>query len=463
MKGNNKWMTIENISVQYTHEVPHVSKEKSKKHLGLLIGTLALLLISVICFIKYKPYYDAWYEQRLETTLGLIINYSLLGLFIFQLFFIAYNTYLFLKYRPTPAVTDDALPKCTVIIPAYNEGRLVYSTLQSIVESDYPSDKLEIWAIDDGSQDDTWMWIERARIELGAVIHTHRQPQNMGKRQALYYGFHQGSGEVFITIDSDSIIEKDTLRHMVSPFVQDQQCGAVAGNVKVLNKEEGFIPRMLNVSFVFSFEFIRSAQSALGFVLCTPGALSAYRKKAVMPILEEWVHQQFAGAEATIGEDRAMTNMILAQGYDVTFQKNAVVYTNTPINFKTLHKMFTRWSRSNVRESLMMNKFIFKNFRPQNKLGARIIYFNQWLNILMAIPLVILMLVFIFSDPLLYICAGLSGIFIFSSIQMLFYAMRNKVTDALWAYPYSIFYMFALWWIVPYSILTVKNGGWLTR
>ena len=98
---------------------------------------------------------------------------------------------------------------------------------------------------------------------------------------------------------------------------------------------------------------------AIGFVLCTPGALSAYRKKAIEPILEHWLHQKFAGQDATIGEDRAMTNLILAQGYHVNFQKKAIVYTNTPITYHTLHKMFTRWSRSNVRETIMMNKFIF--------------------------------------------------------------------------------------------------------
>ena len=83
-----------------------------------------------------------------------------------------------------------------------------------------------------------------------------------------------------------------------------------------------------------------------------------------MNVLDRWINQKFAGEIATIGEDRAMTNMILEQSYNVLFQ-NANVLTNTPTQFENLHKMFTRWARSNVRETLMMNRFIFKTLEKQ--------------------------------------------------------------------------------------------------
>src|SRR5690606_6126378 len=107
----------------------------------------------------------------------------------------------------------------------------------------------------------------------------------------------------------------------------------------------------------------RSAQSMLGSVLCTPGALSAYRKEAVMACLPDWINQTFMGQPSDIGEDRAMTNMILKQGYHVQFQENAYVYTNIPKRYKNLYKMFIRWERSNVRENIMMSKFAFTDFR----------------------------------------------------------------------------------------------------
>lgn len=438
-------------------------KDMKKIDLGILVGVQILMLSAIFAFGNFRSYFEELHLQRMETIPGQILVYSLLTILVFQVLFLFYITYLYLRYKPVQSVTDEALPTCTVIVPAYNEGRLVYDTLKSISASDYPKEKMEIIAIDDGSNDDTWYWINKANVDLGYTLTIYKQPKNRGKRHALYKGFTTGSGEIFITIDSDSVVERNTIRNLVSPFVVNENCGGVAGNVKVLNKKQGIIPKMLNVSFVFSFEFIRAAQSSLGFVLCTPGALSAYKREAVLHSLEDWIEQKFMGNFATIGEDRAMTNLILKQGYDVQFQRNANVLTNTPTRFKNLHKMFTRWGRSNVRETLMMNGFVFKNFREKNKTGARFVFLNQWMTLLLALPLVILMFYFFLTHPFMYLTSALVGTFIFSSIQMLFFTKKYNFTEALWAYPYSVFYMFSLFWIYPFSILTVKNGGWLTR
>lgn len=438
-------------------------KNLRKRDFGILIGVQILMFSAIYALNNFRPYFEELHFRRMETMAGQILVFFLLAVLAFQIAFLIYIAWLFVKYKPTGSVADDDLPVCTIIVPAYNEGRLVYDTLKSIAACNYPPEKLEIMAIDDGSKDDTWYWINRANEDLGHILTVYQQPENRGKRHALHRGFTTGRGEIFITIDSDSVVEQDTLRNLASPFVKDQNTGGVAGNVKVLNKNQGIIPKMLNVSFVFSFEFIRSAQSSLGFVLCTPGALSAYRKEAVMNCLEDWIEQKFMGNYATIGEDRAMTNLILKQGYDVKFQKNANVLTNTPTGFRNLHKMFTRWGRSNVRETLMMNSFIFKDFRKKNKAGARFIYMNQWVKLLLVYPMTILMLYFLFTHPLLFLSSALTATFIFSSIQMFFFSSRYNFVDALWAYPYSVFYMFALFWISPFAIATVKNGRWLTR
>jgi len=137
----------------------------------------------------------------------------------------------------------------------------------------------------------------------------------------------------------------------------------------------------------FSFEFIRSAQSQLGSVLCTPGALAAYRKEAVLNCLEDWMHQTFMGKTTDIGEDRAMTNMILKQGMPVRFQSNAIVLTNIPERYKNLYKMFIRWERSNVRENIKMSKFAFTNYREESKVGPRILLLNQWIKVIFCLSI----------------------------------------------------------------------------
>lgn len=438
-------------------------KSLSKREFGVLIIVQILMFSAIYAVNNFSPYFEQLHFVRMQTLSGRILIFSMFSILVFQVSFLLYIAYLFFKYKAVESVSDEELPSCTIIVPAYNEGKLVYQTLISIAASDFPAHKMEVMAVDDGSSDDTWYWINKANADLGNTIAVHKQPVNKGKRHALHLGFTTGKGDVFISIDSDSVVEKNTVRNLVSPFAVNKNCGAVAGNVKVLNKNQGMIPRMLNVSFVFSFEFMRAAQSSLGFVLCTPGALSAYRREAVLHSLTDWIDQKFLGRAATIGEDRAMTNLILKQGYDVQFQKNANVLTNTPTSFKTLHKMFTRWGRSNVRETLMMNKFVFGDFRTKNKAGARFIFINQWVNLLAAFPLMFLMFYFLLTHPLLYLSSALTGTFIFASIQMLFFSKKYNFIDALWAYPYSVFYLFGLFWIFPFSIATVKNGGWLTR
>ena len=212
-----------------------------------------------------------------------------------------------------------------------------------------------------------------------------------------------------------------------------------------------------------SFEFVRSAESQLGSVLCTPGALAAYKASAVFKCLPEWIDQKFMGVASDIGEDRAMTNMILKQGKKVLFQRNAIVLTDVPERYKGLYKMFIRWGRSNVRENLVMSKFVFTNLRKESKVGARLLFTNQFLTIIMTYPFFLFMLYFIVMHPLLFISSTLLGILIVSSFPVLFYAKKYSAKESLWAYAYSVLYTFGLFWIAPYAIATAGRSGWLTR
>ncbi|MBQ0736475.1 glycosyltransferase family 2 protein [Aquimarina celericrescens] len=429
----------------------------------ILIVTFVLLFGAASLFYFLQPYFEEIHLERMNTPWGITLMITGISLLAIKISFIGYILFLYLRYKVIGSISNKELPLCTVIVPAYNEGELVYKTLHSLADSDYPAEKLQIISIDDGSQDDTWQWMKKAKDELGNRVSIYQQPENKGKRHALYRGFNLGMGDVFITVDSDSIVKKDTLRIMASPFVVNQNCGAVAGNVRVLNREKALIPRMLNVSFAFSFEFIRSAQSSLGSVLCTPGALSAYRREAVFNCLEDWISQTFMGQVSKIGEDRAMTNMILKQGYNVLFQRKAYVYTNIPERYKNLSKMFIRWERSNIRENIAMSKFAFTDFREGAKTGTRILLLNQWLKMIMAYPAAALMVFFILTYPLLFLSSTLVSILVFSSIQAFFYAKKHSLSESLWAYPYSIFYAFTLFWITPYAIATAGRSGWLTR
>jgi hyaluronan synthase len=424
----------------------------------ILLIVAAIVYSGIITMEQFK----AVAEDMRNTHSGAMYLSAMQMLIYLSVSVFIWRLVLVLCYRPAPTLSDARLPRITVIVPAYNEGKCVLKTLRSVLKSDYPADKLQIIAVNDGSKDDTLQWMQKAVDTSNGRIELINFPKNRGKRDAIYEGVRAGKGSVIITIDSDSIIERQTLRRLVSPFA-DPQVGAVAGNVRVLNRREGIIPRMLEVSFAYSFDFIRASQSMVNSVFCTPGALSAYRKKSINKDMKEWRDQTFFGKPATIGEDRAITNLVLKNGYDVRYQANSMVYTIVPTDYKQLVKMFLRWARSNVRESFVMGEFIFKKFRKGSRYGAIINFIMSILVMIIPQAIVGAVMCAMFMDPQVYISQVALGTVLASTVPVIFYSIRHRNSDALWAYAYGLFWLVALWWITPWSIITMSNGKWLTR
>ena len=426
------------------------------------------LAISIVCailiVIDHTPDLARFYQILLSSPIG--IGFVILG----KSLFVVYASVFFWRlclvacYRPTKACSDRELPNCTIIVPAYNEGRQVLHTLRSIVRSDIPAKKLQIIAVDDGSKDDTWRWIQKAARCFPGRIEAIHMEKNGGKRKALYQGFMRATGKVIVTIDSDSLVEPHTVRRLISPFCRDKNVGGVAGCVRVLNLHQGLIPRFLDVAFAFSFDFYRASQSQVDTVLCTPGALSAYLKKPLMANLDAWMNQTFMGRPSTIGEDRAMTNFILKDGYSVKFQSDAIVYTNVPTAYKQLCKMLLRWARSNIRETLYMATYIFKTFRRNGGMtGARVNFVTAVLGTFIPRLLITAAILLMFARPDIWIVNLLAGALIATLVQGTFYFIRRRSLDALLAFPYSLFAAIGLSWIATYALLTPGNGSWLTR
>ncbi len=271
---------------------------------------------------------------------------------------------------------------------------------------------------------------------------------------------------MYVTIDSDSEILPDTLRHLVSPFVLSPKVGAVAGNVRVLNRQQGAIPCMMEVSFTTAFDFLRSGQSVYGGVYCTPGALSAYRASVVGEHLIAWIAQTFMGVPATIGEDRAMTNCILRSGFRVVYQRGAIVLTKVPTTFGGLRLMLLRWARSNVRESLIMSAFMFRDFRPADTGAGWIRFFGslQMLRLSFGEMLKVGLLIQLFMDPVGSLKAVFFGLLLASLLPAIVYQIRYRNWFGWrWALPYSFFWLACLSWISVWGLLSASRSGWLTR
>jgi hyaluronan synthase len=366
------------------------------------------------------------------------------------------------SYRPMKPLSDADLPTVTVIIPAYNEGPDVAKSIDSIAHSNYPRHKLQIIAIDDGSKDDTWHHMDLAARRHSDIVCAIRMDKNGGKRQGLRVGFALAAGDVLVTMDSDSIVERDALRSLVTPIAADPRIGAVAGNVKVLNRSAGILPRMMRASFVIAFDFTRAYQSKMRSVLCTPGAFSAYRRSAVEAVLNDWNNQSWCGKPSTIAEDRALSNLILREGHEIVFQGDAVVWTNVPITYKQMAKMYQRWERGNLRENLTYATFCWKPFRKRYWLHCNVEWALSLLDMVIPYILIAASLLYGIVNPF-FMLKYLAYVVIFAGVMQSYYWMRERDTDFIYGVLYNIFWFTCFWWVVPYSILTANNGSWMTR
>jgi hyaluronan synthase len=374
--------------------------------------------------------------------------------------FLFFRTFLWFRYRTFPSAPFGQAPFLSVIIPAYNEGSMVAKTIDSVAAAVYPRDRLEIFVVDDGSKDDTWKHIRHAAMRHPGLVTTVRFRKNRGKRSALEEGFRKAKGEIAVTIDSDSVISPGTLLAMAGPF-RNGRVGAVAGKVAVYNREQGVIPKMLHVKFMLSFDFLRAVQSTYSTVYCCPGALAAYRMSAVRNVLDEWVEQRFLGVHCTYGEDRSLTNYILAGGYDTLYQRSAVVYTIVPQTYSKLAKMFLRWDRSYVREEIRLARIVWRR-RPK----ARLITLSDMLIKNMRYPIgyavLAIMVKMSVSDPTT-VLRLLFAIGIMALFNMFYYLRSERSWDFLYGMLYAYFSFFGLFWIFPWAVLTVRSRSWMTR
>lgn len=419
------------------------------------------VIAGCIIYLEQLEFNPLWDTKITRNDLALYGSITFSG---FTLFYFLVQAFLAVFYRPSPLIDEEKLPFITVIVPAYNEGQQISETIHSVMRSDYPADKFEVIAINDGSGDDTWEWMESAAKQYPGRVTALNHSRNSGKKHALCTGIGKAAGEIIVTIDSDSEIVPDALRKIVSPFA-DPKVGAVAGNVRVMNLREGCIPKMLDTAFAFGFEFMRAAQSKIHSVLCTPGALSAYRTSAIKPLIPKWLNQTFLGCPASIGEDRAITSMLIRSGWYSDFQSNAFVFTRMPITYSGVFKMLTRWCRSDIRENLIMLSFAFFNLRHFRfrQLGLQLNVIFASVSIILPLFTIPALLLAIISVPFEACLLLATGNILWSTVPAFIYASRYGLKNAHWALIYGFYYLPFLSWIGVYSVLTVRNTSWITR
>ncbi|QDK33516.1 glycosyltransferase [Sphingomonas sp. IC081] len=232
--------------------------------------------------------------------------------------------------RPVEAPEDTCQPLVTVIIPAYNEERVIEASVRRVLESDYRH--LQVIVADDGSKDRTSAIVSGAfasnpRVELLTLV-------NGGKAAALNRALLQARGEIVVALDADTQFEVETISRLVRWFA-DPAIGAVAGNAKVGNRVN-LVTRWQGVEYVTAQNLERRALTKLDAIMVVPGAVGAWRREALDDV--------GGYPEDTLAEDQDLTIAIQRKGWKVAYDEDAVAWTEAPESFHALSKQRFRWS-----------------------------------------------------------------------------------------------------------------------
>ena len=235
--------------------------------------------------------------------------------------------------KPKVLGGPDFQPPVTVIIPAYNEEKVIEETVRSVLASDYP--RLRIIVVDDGSKDETAEIVqEKFQREIAAHHVLLLSKPNGGKAAALNYGLEYTEDPFYVGIDADTVIAPNAISLLV-PHFADPSVGAVAGNAKVGNRVNLWT-RWQALEYITSQNFERRALNVFGAVSVVPGAIGAWRTAAV--------RQAGAYHMDTVAEDADLTMSLLETGWRVVNEDRALAFTEAPTTANGLMRQRFRWS-----------------------------------------------------------------------------------------------------------------------
>jgi poly-beta-1,6-N-acetyl-D-glucosamine synthase len=309
----------------------------------IISGLISLILILIIVYtlpLTVLSYFDV---LGYATIVALII---FLVVLLFRYFGILLLAYIYIN-QYTFQSRGGYSPFVSIIVPVFNEEKVITESIISLLKLNYSN--YEIIIVNDGSQDNTAEVAEKLvgyqKGVYGDVKVTLINKPNGGKSKALNAGIKHSKAEIVLCMDGDSQLSPDSVQLAVRHF-SNPEIGAVAGNVKVLNRGK-ILTDLQALEYIEGLNMARSAQSLLKLVNIIPGPIGLFRKKAI----EEVGYY----SSDTFAEDADLTLKILANGWKIYYEPNSISYTEAPEKLQQLLKQRYRWTRG-ILQSIKKHK-----------------------------------------------------------------------------------------------------------
>jgi cellulose synthase/poly-beta-1,6-N-acetylglucosamine synthase-like glycosyltransferase len=315
------------------------SKKNKPRQLPSYFVFVTLIMPIIFGAIIAIDGYEIWYSAPKA-----IIVWGLALTFWSNMVFVPLSIYS--KYKESAPYDNTFRPFVSVIVPAYNEEKVIGRTIESVLAVDYP--RMEVIVVNDGSTDKTLQIINTYKPKIKVV-----DKPNGGKYTALNYGLLYSKGEIIVTIDADTILAPQSITSIVESF-KNKNVGAVAGNIKVRNRTN-WITWCQALEYVAGIQIFRRTLDFFNSVAIVPGALGAFRKSFLQKVGNFTCD--------TLAEDFDATLKILKSGLVVAGRINSRAYTESPDSLAQFIRQRKRWYRGDMqvlskhRNAFMNSKF----------------------------------------------------------------------------------------------------------
>jgi cellulose synthase/poly-beta-1,6-N-acetylglucosamine synthase-like glycosyltransferase len=363
------------------------------------------------------------------------------------------------KKKTAPVLMSKDLPFYSIVVAAKNEEKTIGRLLDSLTHLYYPTDKLEVIVVEDGSNDATFEICQKYADKYDYIQVLQKHESN-GKPSALNFGLQQTRGDLIAIFDADNVPAKDSLLNSIKYF-KDPKVAAVQGRTQSINSKQNMLTQFISYEEAVWCEAYLRGKDALGLFVHLKGSCQFIRGKTL---------RELDGFDETmLSEDMELSARLTQNDYHIKYAGDVCSWQESPSDLKCLFKQRTRWFRGTMDVAVKYGRLL----KHPNKvtLDAEVTLFGPFILIASLLSYLMAFGTFLTEFPYNVIwtaftyfsLASMTATVLLCGFALIFVSKPRKASNLLWL-PFVFGYWFIQGFIALYAgILSVlrRPKHWL--
>lgn len=258
------------------------------------------------------------------------------------------------KEKQPYTLLHEKLPLVSIIVPVKDEEKAIGRLLETLLTMSYPSEKMEIVIVEDGSKDHTEEICRKYARRYPKQIQLVQQPVSTGKPSALNFGLQHTKGEIVGLFDADSIPKNNAVLNAVKYF-EDTSIVAVQGRNLSINANHSVLAKIVSYEETMAFQLHLQGRDALNMFVPLTGSCYFIRKNII---------EQIGGWDAeALTEDLEMSTRLSLNGHRTKYAPDVQAHQESVTKVKQLIIQRLRWFRGSMEVGLKCGKLLTKPTR----------------------------------------------------------------------------------------------------